>query len=89
MVAAGQLAVELGLWEQSASDRQLALIQKTGLPTQLPAGLDIEAILIALQTDKKVEAGKVRFVLPTQIGAAIVTDQVSAPTIRQVLQRMR
>jgi 3-dehydroquinate synthase len=88
MIAAGQLAVELGLWEQSASDRQLALIQKTGLPTQLPAGLDIEAILAALQTDKKVEAGKVRFVLPTQIGAAIVTDQVSAPTIRQVLQRM-
>jgi 3-dehydroquinate synthase len=89
MVAAGQIAVELGLWEQSATDRQLALIQKAGLPTQLPAGLDITAILDSLQTDKKVDAGKVRFVLPTQIGAAIVTDQASSQVIRHALERMQ
>jgi 3-dehydroquinate synthase len=89
MVAAGQLAVELGLWQSDAADRQLALIQKTGLPTQLPTGVDIEAIIASLQTDKKVEAGKVRFVLPTQIGAAIVTDQVPTPVIRQTLQQMQ
>jgi len=84
MVAAGQIAVELHFWEQTCSDRQLALIQKAGLPTQLPA-LDIEQILIALQSDKKVESGKVRFVLPTQIGAAKVTDEVPADLIRKVL----
>lgn len=87
MVAAGQIAVELGLWSQEAAQRQLALIQKSGLPTQIPPGLDIEAILVSLQSDKKVEAGKVRFVLPTQIGAAVVTDQVSAAVIRQLQQQ--
>ncbi|HEY9629693.1 MAG TPA: 3-dehydroquinate synthase [Coleofasciculaceae cyanobacterium] len=89
MVAAGQIAVALSLWTQEESDRQRLLIQKAGLPTQLPAAVNIEAIVAALQTDKKVEAGRVRFVLPTQIGAAIVTDQVSAETIRQVLQPMQ
>jgi len=89
MVAAGQLAVALQMWNQEDAARQNALIQKAGLDTGLPAGLDIEAILDALQTDKKVEAGKVRFVLPTQIGAVTVTDQVPSDTIRQVLQQMQ
>lgn len=88
MVAAGQIAVALELWDQASADRQLRLIKKTGLPTQLPAGLDIEAILESLQTDKKVKDGRVRFVLPTQIGAAIVTDQPNAATVRSVLQKM-
>lgn len=92
MVAAGQIAVDLQLWEQwkqKAQDRQLALIQKAGLPTQLPAQINIEAIIKALQTDKKVQDGRVRFVLPTQIGAATVTDQVPSDQIRQVLQQMQ
>lgn len=89
MVAAGQMAVNVQSWKQAEQDRQTALIQKAGLPTQLPNKVDIEAILDALQTDKKVEAGRVRFVLPTQIGAATVSDQVPPDTIRQILQQMQ
>lgn len=89
MVAAGQLAANLQLWDDSAQHRQLNLIQKTGLPNQLPDQVDIEAILDSLQTDKKVKAGKVRFVLPTQIGAVTLTDQVPSDKIRQVLQQMQ
>jgi len=89
MVAAGQLAVNLQFWEQAAQERQLALIEKAGLPINLPDGVDIEAILEALQTDKKVKAGRLQFVLPTQIGAATVTDQVPADSIRQILRQMQ
>jgi 3-dehydroquinate synthase len=89
MAAAGELAVELGFWDRETEQRQLVLIQKAGLPTQLPDGLDIEAILDTLQTDKKVAAGRVRFILPTTIGAATVTDQISSEQIRQVLERMQ
>ncbi|MEH2409444.1 3-dehydroquinate synthase [Nostoc sp.] len=88
MVAAGQIAVDLGLWQKEDTERQNALIQKTGLPTQLPTGVDIEAIIEALQLDKKVKAGKVRFVLPTEIGVVTITDEVPSNIIRQVLQRM-
>jgi len=89
MVAAGQIAVQLRMWKSADAERQDALIQKAGLPTKLPNVLDIEGILDTLQTDKKVEAGKVRFVLPTQIGAVTVTDQVPADVIRQVLREMQ
>ncbi|OLP17213.1 3-dehydroquinate synthase [Leptolyngbya sp. 'hensonii'] len=87
MVAVGDLAVEMGLWDRDAANRQLALIHKAGLPTQIPPDLDPDAILAALQTDKKVKAGQVRFVLPTQIGAAIVADQVGSDQVRQVISR--
>jgi 3-dehydroquinate synthase len=89
MVAAGQIAVDLGRWDQASSDRQHALIEKAGLPTQLPATLDIEAILTTLQTDKKVQSGQVRFILPNQIGSVDITDQVPADVIRKVLQQMQ
>ncbi|WP_017317005.1 3-dehydroquinate synthase [Mastigocladopsis repens] len=88
MVAAGQIAVKLGMWQKEETERQDALIQKAGLPTQLPSGVDIEAIIEALQVDKKVQAGKVMFILPTQIGVVTITDQVPSDTIRQVLQGM-
>ncbi len=88
MVAAGQIAVALGFWQQEDTERQNALIQKAGLPTRLPDGVDIEEIIAALQLDKKVKAGKVRFILPTQIGIVKITDDVPSETIRQVLQKM-
>ncbi|MHC5825042.1 MAG: 3-dehydroquinate synthase, partial [Nostoc sp.] len=45
-------------------------------------------IIGALQLDKKVKAGKVRFVLPTEIGVATVTDEVPSDIILQVLRKM-
>lgn len=89
MVAAGQIAAELGMWQKEDTQRQDALIAKAGLPTKLPDGVDIEAIIEALQTDKKVKDGKVRFVLPTQIGVVTVTDEVPSDIIRQVLGKMQ
>lgn len=89
MVAAGKIAVELQMWEASEAARQQALIEKAGLPDQLPQGLDIEAIIDSLQTDKKVKDGKVRFILPTKIGVVTITDQVPADVIRQVLRQMQ
>lgn len=89
MVAVGQIAVELGLWDQSCADRQLLLIQKAKLPSQLPNTLDLQAVLETLQTDKKVKAGQVQFVLPTQIGAATIGHQVPSEVIVRSLQRMQ
>jgi 3-dehydroquinate synthase len=89
MVAAGAIAVALDLWDRESLERQNLLIQKAGLPTRLPQGIDIEGILESLQTDKKVKDGKVRFILPTEIGKVKITDQVPAKVIREVLEAMR
>lgn len=86
MVAAGQLAVQLDLWPATDAQRQDDLIRQTGLPTRIPAQLDAAAIVDTLQTDKKVKAGKVRFILPTRLGAVTITDQVPTATLTQVIQ---
>lgn len=88
MVAAGAIAAYMDLWPQSASDRQLAILEKTNLPTRLPAALNIDDILMTLRSDKKVKSGKVRFVLPKRIGEAFVTDQVTDDIIQRLLNKM-
>jgi 3-dehydroquinate synthase len=42
-------------------------------------------MLEAMGRDKKVAAGRIRFVLARGIGAAFVSDQVSAEVLRDVL----
>jgi 3-dehydroquinate synthase len=85
MVAAGKIAVAMGLWTQEDLDRQNALITKAGLPTDLPQEIAIADILEIIKSDKKVTAGKVRFILPTAIGKVTITDQVTPEIIRKAL----
>jgi len=88
MVAAAKIAEATAQsnWDAEATKRQHALLEKTHLPTQLPTAINIDDILVALGSDKKVKSGKVRFVLPKQLGEAFVTDQVSNEAASQVLK---
>ena len=89
MLAVGQIAVDLKFWSSDDAQRQLALLQKAGLPTKLPENLDISAVSAVLQSDKKVKDGRVRFILPTQIGKVTITDQVPTEVIRRSLSQMQ
>ena len=86
MVAAGKIAVEMGLWTRVAAKRQDALIVKAGLPTDIPSELALKDILETIKSDKKVKAGKVRFILPTAIGKAIISDRVTSEIITKALK---
>ena len=85
MAAAGKIATFMKLWTESEANRQDRLIAKTKLPTKIPADLDINAIIETLKSDKKVKAGKVRFILPTQIGEVIITDKVTDEIVKTVI----
>ena len=84
MLAAGDIAVAMGLWSQADQDRQRRLIAAAALPMDWPA-LDPGAVLASLQADKKVRQGKVRFVLPTGVGSVTIRDDVDPATIRAAL----
>jgi 3-dehydroquinate synthase len=84
MLAAGEIALAMGLWKAGERDRQRALIAAAGLPLNLPP-LDPQAVLACLQADKKVREGRVRFVLPCGIGSVEIRDDVPAERIRAAL----
>jgi 3-dehydroquinate synthase len=75
MAAAGELSLSLGLWSAQDQQRQLALLERSGLPVAAP-DLDGEAIRNCLLRDKKVRDGRVRFVLPTGIGSVVIRDDI-------------
>ncbi len=98
MVAAGRIAVALGLWDQESCTRQEQLLKKAKLPTTLPETLDIERCIALTKGDKKVLDGRVRFILPLSVGSsdsskgphlAKITDQVPVDLLKKVLVGMQ
>ncbi len=88
MIIAGAIAVDLNLWSAEDQAQQVAIITKTRLPQTLPADIDLDAIVAAMSTDKKVEAGKVRFILPTAIGTVTLSDRVTGDRVKQSLRKI-
>ena len=86
MIAAGKIANLMGLWTEEETNRQNKLITRTKLPTKIPTELDINAIIETLKSDKKVKAGKVRFILPTKIGKVTITDKVTDEMIENIIE---
>ena len=72
---AAELSAQLGWIGAGDVNRIEALFQRTGLPVSGPA-LGVECYLELMRHDKKVQDGKLRLVLLTQIGKAIVSDAV-------------
>jgi 3-dehydroquinate synthase len=62
------------------------MIERAGLPRHLDAGMDVEVVYSRMFSDKKVAAGKVHFVLPTQIGHVELKGDVTKETVLAVLE---
>lgn len=87
MVAAGELARERGLFSEAEQARLVALLARANLPTRLPA-LPATRLLAATGNDKKVQAGKVRWVLPDSLGRVGLHAEIPDATILNVLRRL-
>jgi 3-dehydroquinate synthase len=68
MAAAASLAVHTGLLAAGEATRLKKLLEQAGLPTVLPSSISREDLILAMQRDKKVQAGEIAFVLPVKIG---------------------
>lgn len=89
MMAAGGIAARLGLFSAAALAEQQAVLELFGLPTRLPANIDIEQVLTRIGSDKKVRAKRIHWVLPTKIGAATIRDDVPLEVVIDVLTELR
>ena len=83
MVAASRVAVALGLLKKPDLERQLTLLERLGLPTESPYGVD--EVIPLMRRDKKAERGSIRLVLPTGIGGEPAISTVSEAEIRGAL----
>lgn len=88
MCAASFVALKLGLIDDESARRIGRLLAQAGLPT---TGLDLEdtALYTAMLHDKKVDHGRIRFVLPDGIGHATVRDDVPRQLVLDALNSLR
>ena len=84
MLAAARISAEMGILDINELNRLKTVIEKAGLPTEMP-NLKIEETIHAMKHDKKVLKDKVRFVLLKSIGSAFITDEVSPSLVEHVL----
>jgi len=84
MTCAARLARILGRIDEATVHRQQQLLERLALPTALPA-FKHQELIAAMRHDKKVEFGKLRFVLPSRIGHVELVDGVEVHQIEQAL----
>lgn len=84
MAIATRVSERMGLVDRSAVERTIRLLKQARLPVQGPA-FGVERYLELMGHDKKVEGGKIRYILLRRIGEAFISSQVPAETLAIVL----
>jgi 3-dehydroquinate synthase len=84
MVMAAELSVRAGLLDRSAAGRIRALLERAGLPVAGPT-LNVDQLLGLMRLDKKVSSGRLRFVLLSDIGKALVRDDIDERLVREAI----
>jgi len=85
MVLASRLSVLRGALDSQVVDQLTAFNQAVGLPVSPPANITAQAMLEAMGSDKKVSGGKVRYIVLSQLGEAVVAENVTDDDIARVI----
>jgi 3-dehydroquinate synthase len=85
MVCASRLAERLGRVPAELTERQQRLLAALDLPIALPP-LPTADLIAAMQRDKKVEHGRLRFVLPTRLGHVELVSGIDDRLVADVLR---
>lgn len=85
MVMAADFSSDVGMFNQAEAQRLRELILHIGLPV-MPPRLAPEAFMKAMGHDKKVMAGRIRLVLLSGVGSALVTDEHSGEELESFVE---
>jgi 3-dehydroquinate synthase len=88
MVAAARMAANLGMLDKESADRIESVIKAARLPVS-GLSLTTKDVVDAMIYDKKVKAGKVRFVLPDRIGHVVIRDDVPVEFVTRAVDSLR
>jgi 3-dehydroquinate synthase len=84
MACAARLAQRLGRVDAAFVARQNDLLEALGLPVE-PPKLDRDKVLAAMMHDKKVDHGKLRFVLPSRMGHVELVGDIKSEDVKAAL----
>jgi 3-dehydroquinate synthase len=85
MHCATQLSARLGMAPAADAERLCRLLERLGLPTAVPAGLDRQRLLDHMRLDKKNRSGTLRLILWQRLGAAEIVSGVSEAQVLATL----
>ncbi len=88
LVIAGHIAVGRGLWPPDRLEQTVHLLRACGLPVVAPR-FDPKVFLRSLHLDKKKRAGRLRYVLPVEVGTCVVADDVTDQEILRAAEATR
>ena len=88
MAAAARLAVLMDLCSGDVETAQNRMLEKLGLPSKLPAGSQVPAIIQAVKSDKKNSNGAITMVLPMEIGKVRIVKAVDEVLLRRALEEI-
>ena len=89
MCMAADLSRRLGWLTPDEFARIEKLIQRAQLPTRAPRTLSAAQLRELMSVDKKVEAGKLRLVLPKGLGRAVITRDFPPELLGETLEQCR
>ena len=85
LVIASRLSVANGTLAPTVVDQLEAFNRAVGLPVAAPSKISSGELLSAMGSDKKVAAGKVRYILLRDLGDAVVSEDVTEADINRVI----
>lgn len=89
MAFAAKLSLQRGLCGAATHDRLVGLLQRAGLPVDIPPDIAQEHLRTGIGADKKVSAGKVKFVCLEQFGKTRFEVLSTAEIVRHISQDER
>jgi 3-dehydroquinate synthetase len=88
LVAAAHLSYALGHSSGALQPRIEIALHKAHLPRRVPAGLPAAALYEAMGSDKKKVSGKLRFILPREVGDVFVANDVPRQAVIDTLEAL-
>jgi 3-dehydroquinate synthetase len=85
MAQATKISMRHGFCDSQCLERICKLIEKTGLPTDLPKSVKNESLVQGMEVDKKSAGGKIKFVVCAGIGSSRF-HSFSAPEVLTALE---
>jgi 3-dehydroquinate synthase len=89
MMCAAHLAQNRQWCDDAFVVRIEKLLHAIRLPTRLPGDMPTDAILDAMQTDKKMLDGKLHFILPRALGDVVIVDDVRREEVAWAINATR